>query len=90
MGRRPAFLLSLLRDLRGETRFGCSRGLGRRAAVYHVGGCGESIQLGSTTGSSFVHEGAAIWPESFNYRITFIADCGKETDLDACVTTACE
>lgn len=62
----------------------------RRAVVYQVSGCGEALQLGSSTSSSFVHQLAALSPENFNYRITFVANCGKETKLDACVTTTCD
>jgi hypothetical protein len=63
---------------------------GRRANVYKVSGCGEAIQIGSTDAASFVHVDALLSPEDFSYRITYVADCGEETPLDACVSTACE
>jgi hypothetical protein len=63
--------------------------VGSRAVVYHVTGCGlaDRIKLGSTLGSSFVHEDAALSDEPFNYRVTFLNACGVE--LPFCGDTDC-
>jgi hypothetical protein len=34
-----------------------------------------------------VHEGAALTDDAFNYRVTFVDDCGNE--LAFCGTTDC-
>lgn len=60
-----------------------------RAVIYHVSGCdsSERIKLGSTLDSIYVHEGAAVTDDAFNYRVTFVDDCGRE--LAFCGTTDC-
>jgi hypothetical protein len=60
-----------------------------RAVVYHVSGCGPSgrLKLGSTEGNVFVHEGAALAAEGFNYRVTFVDECGNEQAF--CGATDC-
>jgi len=63
--------------------------VGTRAVVYHVFGCDESerIKLGTTLDSSFTHVGAALSLDAFNYRVTFVDECGNE--LAFCGTTDC-
>jgi hypothetical protein len=62
--------------------------VGRRVIVYRIDGCGESIKLGTVeSGSSFVHVGAALSPEAFNYRVTSVDACGSE--IDFCGVTDC-
>jgi hypothetical protein len=62
--------------------------VGRRVIVYRIDGCGESIKLGTVeSGSSFVHVGAALSPEAFNYRVTSVDACG--TEIDFCGVTDC-
>jgi hypothetical protein len=60
-----------------------------RAVVYHVGGCDESqrVKLGTTLDSSFTHVGAALSLDAFNYRVTFVDECGNEVAF--CGTTDC-
>ncbi len=63
--------------------------VGTRAVVYRITGCGPSarVKLGSTVGNVFVHKDAALSAESFNYRVTFVDDCGNEQPF--CGTTDC-
>jgi len=63
--------------------------LGARAVVYQVNGCGAAnqVKLGTTEGSVFVHEEAALSGESFSYRVTFVDACGDEQPF--CGTTDC-
>ncbi len=63
--------------------------VGTRAVVYRIPGCEPSgwIKLGTTEGSVFVHEGAALSAEAFNYRVTFVDACGNEQPF--CGTTDC-
>jgi hypothetical protein len=63
--------------------------VGTRAVIYHVTGCGSSqrVKLGTSEGISFVHESAALSVESFNYRVTFVDECGNEQAF--CGTTDC-
>ncbi len=60
-----------------------------RAVVYHVTGCdpADRIKLGTTVGSFFVHEGALLTDEPFNYQVTAVDDCGNERPF--CGTTDC-
>jgi hypothetical protein len=60
-----------------------------RAVVYRVNGCDpvDSVRIGTATGTSFVHENAALSPESFNYRVTTVDDCGNEVPF--CGATDC-
>jgi len=63
--------------------------VGTRAVVYHVAGCGPSgqLKLGTTTDGFFVHESAALSDEAFNYRVTFVDECGEEQAF--CGATDC-
>ena len=60
-----------------------------RAVVYHVTGCdpGDHVKLGSTEEDVFVHEGALTVEEPFNYRVTFVDECGNEQAF--CGATDC-
>jgi hypothetical protein len=62
---------------------------GTRAVVYHVPSCetGDKIKLGTSEGTSFVHEAAALTDEAFNYRVTFVDECGNEQAF--CGATDC-
>jgi hypothetical protein len=61
---------------------------GGRVVIYNVTGCGEMVRVGTVDGgTSFVHEGAALSDEPFNYRITSVDDCGDEFSF--CGTTDC-
>jgi subtilisin family serine protease len=74
----------------GDIRIDWGAGpVGTRAVVYHIAGCGESeqIRLGSTTDGFFVHESAALSDEEFNYRVTFVDECGNEQAF--CGATDC-
>jgi hypothetical protein len=63
--------------------------VGTRAVVYHVPSCdaGDNVKLGTSRGFSFVHEAAALTDEAFNYRVTFVDECGNE--LAFCGATDC-
>jgi hypothetical protein len=62
---------------------------GRQVIVYNVTGCDEEMRVGTVDGgTSFVHEGAALSSEPFNYRITSVNNCGEEMPI--CGTTDCD
>jgi hypothetical protein len=54
--------------------------LGTRAVIYHVTGCesSERVRLGTSTSGSFLHQEAALSTEAFQYRVTFVDECGEE------------
>jgi subtilisin family serine protease len=60
-----------------------------RAVVYHVPGCDreEWVKLGTSEGSSFVHRSAMTTGASFQYRVTFVDECGNEVGF--CGATDC-
>lgn len=60
-----------------------------RAVVYHVTGCdaGDHLKLGSSDGDFFIHEDAMLSAQPFNYRVTFVDECGNEQAF--CGTTDC-
>ncbi len=61
---------------------------GQRVLVYHIGGCGQKLLLGTVEGGSvFVHEDAALSTDSFNYRVTSVDSCGAEVPF--CGPTDC-
>jgi len=51
-----------------------------RAVIYHIGSCdpADRIKLGTSAGDFFVHESAISSSDRFNYRVTFVDDCGNE------------
>jgi len=63
--------------------------VGTRAVVYHVTGCdpADRVKLGTSLGNEFVHENAALSGEAFNYRVTFVDECGNEQAF--CGVTDC-
>jgi hypothetical protein len=63
--------------------------VGTRAVVYHVPSCeaGDKVKLGTSEGMSFVHGDAALTEEPFNYRVTFVDECGNEQAF--CGATDC-
>jgi len=61
---------------------------GQRVVVYNVTGCGEATRLGTVDGGTFfVHEGAALADEPFNYRVSSVNRCGEE--LSFCGSNDC-
>jgi hypothetical protein len=60
-----------------------------RAVIYNVTGCdpGDRVKLGTVEGNVFVHEDAAASGDPFNYRVTFVDECGNE--LGFCGATDC-
>ena len=60
---------------------------GRRIEVYNVTGCDEMLLIGTTTGNSFLHEGALLSTEPFNYRLRSVDACGNGVDF--CGDTDC-
>ena len=61
---------------------------GRRVVIYDVKSCGDRVVVGTVEGTtSFLHEGAALSPTPFNYRVTNVNACGEE--IDFCGTTNC-
>lgn len=56
---------------------------GARFAVYQVSGAdfSQAVRIGTTTERSFVHEGAALSPEPFGYRVSALDECGNESGL---------
>jgi hypothetical protein len=56
---------------------------GSRFAVYRLSGptFSDRVRIGTTTGRTFVHEGAALSGQDFYYRVAAIDACGKESAL---------
>jgi hypothetical protein len=63
--------------------------VGTRAVIYDINGCGPggAIKLGTSTSDSFVHGLAGLSSAGFNYRVTFVDDCGNEQAF--CGATDC-
>jgi hypothetical protein len=57
--------------------------------IYRVSGCGapQQVKLGTSEGNSFLHVGAALSSQSFNYRVTYVDACGDEVGF--CGATDC-
>ena len=60
-----------------------------RAVVYQVPTCdpGDMIKLGSSDTNVFVHEDALLSEAYFQYRVTFVDECGNEVAF--CAPTSC-
>jgi len=54
---------------------------GSRFVVYRLSGpsFAEAVSIGTTTGRTFVHQGAALSGEDFAYRVSAVNDCGTES-----------
>lgn len=61
--------------------------VGSRAVIYDVASCDERVKLGTADGNEFLHESAAISPDLFRYRVTFVDECGQEVGF--CGATDC-
>ena len=60
---------------------------GPRRVIYRLTGCGEKLKLGTTEGTSFVHEKALLSDEPFFYQVTTVDACGVEQPF--CGETDC-
>ena len=54
---------------------------GSSFVVYRLGGLdyAEAVRIGTSSGRTFVHEGAAASDEDFAYRVSAVDDCGTES-----------
>lgn len=57
---------------------------GTSFVVYGLAGpdFAEAVRIGTTSGRTFVHEGAASSNEDFAYRVSAVNDCGTESPTD--------
>jgi len=57
---------------------------GSSFVVYRLGGpdYAEAVAIGTTSGRTFVHEGAAATHEDFAYRVSAVNDCGTESSAN--------
>jgi hypothetical protein len=57
---------------------------GTRFVVYALSGptFSSAVRIGATDGRSYRHEGAALAPIDFAYRVSAIDGCGNESDLE--------
>lgn len=55
-----------------------------RYAVYALSGpdFSEAVRIGTTSGKTFVHEGAGELEQAFAYRVSAVDGCGNESALD--------